>query len=103
MVWDELLSHTARDVARFFQAIYPSVTGERAQGDLFEALEEEFLPGSAPTSPSDVQNVVRRVEWFRDEFLRYTKLVDGDWPFERKAAGLEKVTQWQMDCCVGSP
>ena len=97
LVWDELLSHPARDIERFFQAIYPSVTGKRAQGDLFEALEEEFLPGSAPASSSDAQKVVSRVEWFRDEFLLYTKLVDGGWPFDRKAKGQQGVNQWQKE------
>lgn len=97
LVWDELLSHPARDVERFFQAIYPSVTGKRAQGDLFEALEEEFLPARAPKSAGEAKRIVTRVEWFRDEFLLYTKLVDGDWPFDRKPVGQQKVNQWQME------
>ncbi len=97
LIWDELLAHPSRDIDRFFQAIYPSVTGKRAQGDLFEALEGEFLPKAPPTVSSQAQRILDRVEWFRDEFLLYTQLVNGEWPYDRKPGTQPKVTQWQME------
>lgn len=95
-LWDELLSHPGREVERFFQAIYPSVTGKRAQGDLFEALEKRFLPELSATA-GDAQEIVDRVEWFRNEFLLYTALVDGDWPFPRQSGGQKQVNRWQKE------
>ncbi|WP_025089134.1 DUF262 domain-containing protein [Mycobacteroides abscessus] len=97
LIWDDLLSNKARDVELFFQAIYPSVTGKRAQGDLFEALEKAFLPSVVPTSTADAERVVARVEWFRDEFLLYAKLVAGDWPYPRQPPGQQRVNSWQIE------
>ncbi|SIJ89573.1 Uncharacterized conserved protein [Mycobacteroides abscessus subsp. bolletii] len=96
-LWDDLLSNKARDVELFFQAIYPSVTGKRAQGDLFEALEAQFLPSVDPTSVAEAKKVVTQVEWFRDEFLLYAKLAGGDWPYPRQPAGQQQVNRWQTE------
>lgn len=91
--WDELLSYKARDVELFFQAIYPSVTGKRALGDLFEALETKFFP-DIPTNEAEAKKVRDTVEWFRDEFLLYQKLAEGKWPFSH-GDGRRTTTVWQ--------
>ena len=97
VVWDELLSYRAADIEKFFQHIYPSVTGKRAQGDLFEALEREFLPDAPPPTAVDAKKITTRVEWFRDEFLLYSGLVSGDWPFPRGGASKTAANRWQTE------
>ncbi|TIC79892.1 DUF262 domain-containing protein [Nocardioides sp. GY 10113] len=95
--WDEMLAAPAADVEDFFRALYPSVTGQRARGDLFEATAERFFPEAPPSKQTDARELVETIEWLRDELVVFLKLLDGEWPFERKAGKPTKVRAWQVD------
>lgn len=97
MIWDEMLGQPAKLIEDFFQAIYPSVAGKRAEGDLFEEMEELFFPESPASAPKKADQLVGVIKWFRDELVTYTKLVDGVWPFDRPPGKLTIVRPWQVD------
>lgn len=97
MLWDEMLAAPAGDVEAFLRALYPSVTGQRAQGDLFEATAKRFLPDVPPAKQVEAQAVLETIEWLRDELAVFLKLIDGEWPYERKSGKPTKVRAWQVD------
>lgn len=97
LLWDEMLAAPAGKVEGFFRALYPSVTGERARGDLFEATEKHFFPATPPKTPGGAKALVRTVERFKDELATFLQLIDGDWPYERQAGKPTKVRAWQVD------
>jgi len=97
MIWDEMLGESAKLIEDFFQTIYPSVAGKRAEGDLFEAIEKLFFPASPPPTPAEADQLIRRIEWFREELAIYTKLVNGDWPYDRPPGKPTAVRPWQVD------
>ncbi len=92
-----MLGQSAKLIEAFFQAIYPSVTGKRAEGDLFEAIQNLCFPASPPTTPANADELVQVIEWFRDELAIYTKLVNGDWPYDRPPGKPTLVRPWQVD------
>ena len=96
-IWDEMLGQPAKQIGDFFEALYPSVAGERAKGDLFEAIEKFFFPDSPPATPANADRLVQVIKWFRDELAIYTKLVNGDWPYDRPPGKLTAVRPWQVD------
>ncbi|GAB2646716.1 DUF262 domain-containing protein [Kribbella swartbergensis] len=96
-LWDEMLGAPAKDVEAFFRALYPSWTGDRAKGDLFEATEKEFFPPAPPGTSADALKIVRTVEIFRDELAVFLKLIDGTWPYDRPPGSPNKVRIWQVD------
>jgi hypothetical protein len=96
-IWDEMLGQSAKEIEAFFLAFYPSVAGKRAEGDLFEAIEKLFFPVPPPTTTANADGLVRVVERFRDELAVYTKLVNGDWPYDRLPGKPAKVRAWQID------
>ncbi len=74
------------------------MTGTRARGDLFEAIESQFFPHSPPATVDEADDLVTVVKWFRDEFEVYVKLANGVWPYERLPGEAAKsVRAWQID------
>jgi hypothetical protein len=96
-LWDEMLGAPGRSVEAFFRALYPSVTGKRVSGDLFDATANEFLPSTPPSTAPAALDIVRVVEWLRDELQVFLKLADGQWPFDRPAGAPGPVRAWQVD------
>ncbi len=96
-VWDDMLSERAKDVEAFFRALYPSMTGDRAKGDLFEATEREFFPAHPPKSPAEANALVQVVERFREELEVFLQLAAGEWPYDRGPGKATKVRSWQVD------
>lgn len=96
-IWDDMLGKPAKEIGAFFLALYPSVTGKRAQGNLFDAIEKHFFPPSPPTTAAKADELVRVVERFRDELNLYSSLVRGDWPYDRPPGRPTKVRTWQVD------
>ncbi|MFC4998532.1 DUF262 domain-containing protein [Dactylosporangium cerinum] len=96
-LWDEMLASSAKNVEAFFKALYPSWTGVRAKGDLFEAIEEQFFPKMPPKTAAEAQSLVKTIELFRDELSIFLKLVAGDWPYDRPPGVPNQVRAWQVD------
>lgn len=96
-IWDEMLGAPAKDVESFFRALYPSWTGDRAKGDLFEATDECFFPKLAPATTLEARDLVGTIESFRDELSVFLRLIKGVWPYERPAGVPSQVRAWQVD------
>jgi hypothetical protein len=96
-IWDDMLGQSAKEIETFFLALYPSVAGKRAEGDLFEAIEKLFFPASPPSTIAKADDLVQVVEWFREELAVYKNLVNGDWPYDRQPGKPAKVRAWQID------
>jgi hypothetical protein len=97
MIWDEMLGQPAKLIDDFFQTIYPSVAGKRAEGDLFEEIEKLFFSATQPSTPSKADELVQVITRFRDELAVYTKLVGGVWPYDRPPGKPTDVRPWQVD------
>lgn len=96
-LWDAMLAAPGAEVEAFFRALYPSETGERAKGDLFEAVQDEFLPGQAPATAPAVASVVQTVQRFHDELAVFRQLLRGTWPYDREPGVASSVHAWQVD------
>lgn len=96
-LWDDMLAEPAKHIEAFFLALYPSHTGRRAKGDLFDATAAHFFPASPPATAAAARAFVRVIESFRDELQVFLKLISGVWPFDRTPGVPVPVRAWQVD------
>jgi hypothetical protein len=95
-LWDEMLGHPAKKVEEFFRALYPSLTGERVKGEIFEATERKFFLPTKEDAINQATTVVEAVQMFRDELTVFAKISDGIWPYDRPPGVPNKVRAWQV-------
>lgn len=83
--WNNILSDTPANIDQYLRSYYPSHVGERApKRGLFDYFRERFF--DFPTIPipdsSDSLEVVRRVADIGLEFEVFSRIVDGEWPYD---------------------
>ena len=99
-LWDDMLAAPARDVDAFFKAMYPSFTGRRATGGLFDLLAAKFLPRDVARTGASAKLVIDAVQDFSDEFGIYQLLAAGKWPYEREGVQRRRgrqVRAWETE------
>jgi hypothetical protein len=96
-LWDDMLAEPAKHIDAFFRALYPSHTGRRAKGDLFDATAAHFFPPNPPSTAAAARSFVRVIESFQEELQVFLKLISGVWPFDRTAGTPTPVRAWQVE------
>ncbi len=97
-LWDKILVDPPSDTNNYLNWIYESYQGTRtAQNILFDMFLDKFFPehehyNSGTFTAADAQTVHATVERLHGEILNCRKLVEGQWPFERK----RPVTGWDI-------
>ena len=83
-IWDEILSEKPTETERFLRCYFSSMQGQRpGQSSLFDDFVNAFFPtyNGAPLSTQACRTLVKQVTTLRDEYRRYSKIVEGIWPY----------------------
>lgn len=99
LIWDDILSSSAKEVSEFFRAYYPSTTGVRTSPPMFKKLREEYFPDGECTTDAEADIVAGKIEEFRDERDVFANLSAGEWPYPvpPEGASAPAVGAWSKD------
>ena len=91
--WDQILATDHTQIDQFLRSYFPSHIGQRApRRDLFDHFCEHFFNYSSPLSPEDANRLVARVAGMKSESALYSKIIEGEWPYDSPQA-----SAWERD------